>query len=289
MSTCLTDPPTLPRERILAISRTLPADIRVLSKLTELLQNMESELDEVAELLRGDVTLAAKIVRVSNSAMFGGGRAIATIEEAVQCVGFGQILKLVGTATAGRLSENHLQCYDISAKLLRDNMLYGAFAAEALARPAGIDPRLAYSAALLRSVGLMVLDRAGRGDSATAPLYSPSRWPDYLSWEKRVFGTSSCEVTAVLLDAWNFPADMGAAIRAHYVSEPGDTENPLGVLINVANGMARFVSRSFQGEDNLWTITPEKLAAVNLTEADFEPAIVKTESAFAAAMQALGT
>jgi hypothetical protein len=35
-----------------------------------------------------------------------------------------QKLFFVGTATAGRMSESALQCYDISAKLLRDNMLY---------------------------------------------------------------------------------------------------------------------------------------------------------------------
>lgn len=287
MSTCLTESPSLSRERILEIARTLPADIRVLSQLTELLQNVDSDLDEIAELLRRDVTLAAKIVRISNSPLFGRGRSIATTEEAVKCVGFGQILKLVGSATAARLSENTLQCYDISAKLLRDNMLYGALAAEALARPAGIDPRIAYSTGLLRSVGLMVLDRVGRGDSASAPLFAPSRWPDYLTWEKRVFGISSCEVTALLLEEWNFPPEMGAAIRNHYVTEPGEQENALGVLINVANGMARFVCRSFQGEENLWTITPEKLAVVGLTEADFEPAIVKTEASFEAASLAL--
>jgi len=278
----------LSRETIVEIASTLPADIRVLSKLTELLQDVDSDLDEISALLRGDVTLSAQVVRIGNSPMFGGARTIATVEEAVQCVGFGQILKLVGTATAGRLSEATLQCYDISAKLLRDNMLYGAFAAEALARPAGIDPRLAFSAGLLRSVGLMVLDRSGRGDSTSAPLYSSSRWPDYVTWEKRVFGISSCEVTALLLDEWRFPNEMAEAIRAHYILEPGDMDCPLAVLLNVGNGMARFVSRSFQGEDNLWEITPEKLSAIGLTEDDFEPAIVATEKSFEAAILSLG-
>ena len=110
----------------------------MLSKLSAMLKDPNSELDELSALLRRDVALSAHIVRISNSASYGGGRSISSIEEAVNLVGFGAILKLVRTATAGRMSEAALQCCDISAQLLRDNMLYAAFAAEALAEPASI-------------------------------------------------------------------------------------------------------------------------------------------------------
>ena len=280
-------PVSATREKLLEIARTLPADLRVLSKLGQILQDPNSELDEVAALLRRDVTLAAKIVRISNSAMFSGGRSISSVEEAVNNVGFGEVLKLLGTATAGRLSESALLCYDLNAKLLCDNMLYAAFAAEALARPAGIDPRVAYSAGLLRAVGMMVLDRAGRRDATNSPLYTSSRWPNYMSWEAEVFGITSCEVTAILLDDWEFPPELSNAIRSHYIVKRTDEEQPLAVLLNVANGLAQRVSRSFRGEDPWWDITPEKLKAANLTEDDFEPAIVATEEAFDAATVAL--
>src|SRR3954471_4363986 len=167
------------REKLLTIARSLPADLHVLSKLGEMLQDVNSELDEVAALLRRDVALAARIVRIGNSPMFGGGGQIASVEDAVNRVGFSEILKLVGTATAARFTERALTHYDIGALQLRDNMLYGAFAAEALARAAGIDSRMAYTAGLLRPLGLMVLDRAGRGQVNWTERYSSSRWPSY--------------------------------------------------------------------------------------------------------------
>ncbi len=271
----------------MSIAETLPADLRVLSKLAELLKDPNSDLDDIARLLRRDVALAAKILQVSNSAAFGRGRAVASTEEAVNLVGFGEILKLVGTVTAARLSESALHCYDVDAKRLRDNMLYGAFAAEALAGPAGIDPRVAYNAGLLRSVGVMVLDRAGRRDPATSPLYSPSRWPDFVAWETSVFGMASTEVTAIVLNNWGFPSELTRAIRSHYIIQPTGQEEPLAALLNLANGLAQRVSRSFHGEDPWWDITPEKLAAAHLTEDDFGPAVVATEEAFEAARTAL--
>lgn len=278
---------SLTREKIVTIARALPADLRVLSRLSELLRDPNANLGDIADLLKRDVTLAAKVVRIGNSPVFGGGRCISTAEEAVNRVGFGEVLKLVGTATAGRLSENSLQCYNIGANLLRDNMLYGALAAEALAVPAGIDPRLAYNAGLLRAVGLMVLDRAGRRDATTSPFYTAARWPDYATWETNVFGISSCEVTAVILDEWQFPAEMTEAIRVHYLTQPSDHGNKLAALLNVANSLAQRVSRSFVGEEAWWAISPEKLEAAGVTLDDFEPAVVTTEAAFEAANRAL--
>lgn len=277
----------LSRETLVSIAGTLPADLRVLAKLAEILRDPNSELDDIAALLRRDVALAARIVRISNSAAFGGGRTVSSIEDAVNRVGFGEVLKLVGTATAGRLSESALVCYDISAKLLRDNMLYAAFAAEALARPAGIDPRVAYNAGLVRAVGMMVLDRVGRRDPASTPLFSPARWPEFGAWEASVFGVTSADVTALVLNEWGFPADLTAAVQAQYLTEPGALEQPLAALLNVANGLARHVCRTFRGEEAWWEITPDKLRAAGVTEDDFGPAVVATEAAFDAANAAL--
>src|SRR5690606_4429089 len=138
--------PVFAREKLLQIARALPADLQVLSQLGEMLQDVNSELDEIAGLLRRDVALAARIVRISNSPMFGGGGSIGSIDEAVNRVGFSEILKLVGTATAARFAERALENYEVAATKLRDNMLYTAFACEALARHAGYDPRAAYTA-----------------------------------------------------------------------------------------------------------------------------------------------
>lgn len=278
--------PLLSRERLITIARTLPADLSVLAKLSEMLQDPNSELEKIAALLSRDVSLSSKIVRISNSPMFGGGRKVASAEEAVNCVGFGEVLKLVGTATAGRMSENSLHCYNISARLLRNNMLYGAFAAEALAHRAGLDPRTAYNAGLLRAVGVMVLDRIGR-DLAPQPLFAPSRWTDYVAWERGAVGTTSYETTAIILEEWQFPAELCGAIRAHYLAEPADYDHQLAVVLNLANSLAQRVSRSFQGEERWWAITPEKLQAARLTEDDFEPALLATEKSFEAAIAAL--
>ncbi len=275
------------REKLLQVARTLPADLHVLSQLGEMLQDVNSELDQVAELLRRDVALATRIVRISNSPMFSGGGQIASTEEAVNRVGFSEILKLVGTATAARMTERTMEYYGIGAEKLRENMLFGAFAAEALARAAGMDSRVAYTAGLMRTLGVMVLDRACRGQLNAAQAYTTGRWANYSAWEGSIFGVDNCEVTALILDEWRFPRELGGAIRGHYLARQSDFERPLAVVLNLANGLAQNVDRSFAGETCWWDVSDEKLTAAGLTRDDLEPAAAAAEQAFEAASAAL--
>lgn len=275
------------REKLLQVARTLPADLQVLSQLGEMLQDVNSELDEIAGLLRRDVALAARIVRISNSPVFGGGGRIGSTEEAVNRVGFSEILKLVGTATAARFSDRALEYYGVSADLLRDNMLYGALAAEALGRLSGGDARVAYTAGLLRPLGFMVLDRACRGQFNASHAFALDRWPNYSAWEGGVFGVNNCEVAALILEEWRFPPELINAIRSHYLARSSDWERSLALVVNVANGLAQRAGRAFPGETSWWEITPDKLRRLGLGEDELDGLVATTNEAFDAATAAL--
>lgn len=281
-------PPQFTRENLLKIARTLPADVSVIAKLGTMLQDPNSDLDDLSALLRRDVALSTRIVRISNSAAYsGGGSRMASVEDAVGRVGFGEVLKLVGNATAARFTEMGLEVYGIPGKDLRNNMIYAALATEALARPAGIDPRIAYTAGLLRPLGIMVLDHACRANPGLTHRYAPGLWPTYAAWEGSTLCLDSCEVAALILEDLGFPDDVTAAIRAHYLTRPEDFNCRLAALLNVANGLAARVSYSFQGETSWWELNEAKLAAAGLAVEDFETAIMEIEGAFETALSAI--
>lgn len=275
------------REKLMQVARSLPADLHVLSRLGEMLQDVNSELDEIAALLRRDVALAARIVRIGNSPLFGGGGKIASVEDAVNRVGFGEILKLVGTATAARMAERKLDQYHIPAQKLRDNMLYVAFASEALARCAGADPRTAYTAGLLRPLGLMVLDRASRTQGSGVPPFDAALFPSYSAWEGSIFGVDNCEVAALILDEWRFPAEISMALRTHYLTRLGDDADQLACLLNIANGLAEQAQHVLVGEVPWWTIHAEKLRHAHVSVEDLTPAAEAAAVEYEAAIAAL--
>jgi HD-like signal output (HDOD) protein len=275
------------REKLLQIARSLPADLQVLSELGEMLQDVNSDLEAIASLLRRDVALAARIVRISNSPMFGGAGQVGSVEEAVNRVGFSEILKLVGTATTARFAERSLEYYGISASALRDNLLFAAFAAEAVATRMNLEARTAYTAALLRTLGMMVLDRACRGQVTVAQRFSKEMYPNYSTWEGSVFGVNNCEVAGLILDEWRFPAEIGAAVRIHYLTRRSDADRPLALALNLANGLAVRRQRGLAGEAAWWEITAEKMRQSGLSEEDLDDAMSAAERAFDVAAASL--
>lgn len=265
-------------EKLLQIARSLPADLSVLSELGEILQDINSDLSQIATLLRRDMALATRIVRISNSAAYGGNGEIASIEEAVNRVGFGEVLKLVGSGTVSRFSDQSTEAYGISAEELRGNMLYTAFAAEALARSARMDIRSAYTAGLVRPLGIMVLDRAWN-QIEKIPSFDPSRWTTYSAWEENCFGINHCAVSQRILEEWRFPEEIREAVRFHYIETAKDHENRLAVILNLANGIAQRNGRSFSGENAFWEVTSLKLEAAGLDESAIDEAAAAAEEA----------
>ena len=65
-------------------------------ELITLLQNPEAEISDVAEVIRRDVSLSYRILRVVNSAQYSLPRPLGSIEEAVMLVGTQKIVSWVG-------------------------------------------------------------------------------------------------------------------------------------------------------------------------------------------------
>lgn len=252
------------REKIVESARTLPAAPQVLGGLCELLQDVNADLDQVANQIRLDAALASRVVRISNSAVFGMGARVGSVEEAVNRVGFGEILRLVGVATVARLVDRELACYGVDAERLRESLLMHALASEALARHTDIDSRTAYTAGLLRALGLMVLDRVARGRMSVNDCYNPQRYGSYVDWEGANFGLCHPEVTTMILKEWRFENAMVEAIQEHLLLDETSQSNRFAGLLNVAGSIVARSDFALPGELSHWALSPAKLAAVGL-------------------------
>ncbi|HKB91714.1 MAG TPA: HDOD domain-containing protein, partial [Opitutaceae bacterium] len=141
------------------IGKTLPATPRILGKLQSLLADPNSGIDEICKLLKGDVALTARLIRASNSPYYGGGSSHSSLEDAVNCVGYSEVYRLVGLVVGSQLITKDMPCYRYTSVQVWDNALMTAVASEALARVSGCDPMSAYTAGLMKSIGKLVLDR----------------------------------------------------------------------------------------------------------------------------------
>ena len=252
------------RDKLFEIARTLPPGPKVLAKLSMLLQELNVGLDEVAEHIKVDSALSARIVRMSNSVVYGG-RSIGAIDEAVTRVGFREVHRLVGFVTTDRLNDRDLPFYQIDAHFMREHMLFTAVAAEALADYCDIDPHQAYTAGLLRTLGMLVLDRTAEHLTG-CDVYDHGKYGHFLGWEAINFGLPNTEVSAMILEDWRFPQGIIDGIREHYLTKSSDYDNRMACLINVAGLSVAEASLTLPGDRRHWELNQRNLDALGITE-----------------------
>lgn len=240
----------IPRETLLHVVKQLPAAPRIMSQLGHLLLDPNSDMGEITELLRRDTALTARIIRISNSAFYNAGQPYGSLDEALARVGYMEVYRLVGLAAVSQMADQDLALYQVSGAQFRENSLLTALVMEVLAGMVQIEPRMAYTAGLLRSVGKIALDRVTRNSSYKGR-YDRSAHGRLGDWETQFVGMNNCEAAAVILKEWRFPLTTINGIREHYLSTTA--ASPLAQLLNLASGAAERGGHDFPGETEYWT------------------------------------
>lgn len=269
------------REMLLQIAQQLPASPQVLLNLSELLTDVNSGLDDIAVLLRRDTALAARIIRISNSVAFGMSGRVATIEEAVNRVGYAEIYRLTGLAAGAQLADQHLPFYGITGSQLRDNTLVTALAAEALATRAGLDSRVAYTAGLLRSTGKLVLERYAKRALKSANPFFQSGIGNMLVWEQGTFGCTNVDVAEMVLSTWRFPASITIPVRRQFLNTPTlEEEGATTAVLHIAGAISHDAGFGFVGEHDCWSQVGPAIQLLGLEPSLVDEAAEEAKTAF---------
>ncbi len=195
---------------ILKIERFSPAP-RVLSKALALLRNPNAEIDDIVALIRADAALAADIIRGSNSAFYGAGERVSSLDRALQKIGFREGIRLLNHAVAHLAAGRNLGSYGIASEDFWAESLFQGLLLEELAKETdAVSPDDAHTAGLLRYIGRLAINQAiddfggGLFWDATKPVEQ---------WELDNVGVTQEQAGAILMKHWQFPDTTVQAIE----------------------------------------------------------------------------
>ncbi len=234
---------------LLRVAHSFPATSRIMAQLGRLLRDPNSALGDVAAHLKHDSALAARLLRIANSAAFAQSEPVASIEDAAALIGLKEIHRLVGAVAVDHFSLRNFPLFGFTGPGLRGNAILVALLMEELARPGQEDPSAAYSAGLFRSLGKLALAIIADEAAPVAP-FQPAGSLPLVGWEKLTFGVASNQATAAILKEWHFPGEVTQAIAGHY--EPAMHHHPLACLLNLAAHLADDLGHGLPGESRYW-------------------------------------
>ena len=219
---------------------TLPTPPFVAMEIIRLTRDPESSATDLADVLSNDPVLATRILQVANSPAYGLAREVTTVDRATALLGLKAVkMMALSFSLAADVGDD---AGALSLKTYWYHSLLNAVTARRwaeLSQP-GLSEE-AFLAGLLSNLGRLVLARSREADYRKVLEASGSAWPEPEA-ESAVFGFSSGEVTALLLEEWGLPEIISAASHSVLVGgSPSADVNGAAELAAVLTG-ARAIS-----------------------------------------------
>ncbi len=195
----------------------LPVLSEIVSRGLELLNDENCSIREVTELLGKDQSIAAKIIKLANSAFYGYPRQISSLSEAIVIVGFNSLKTLLVTASASNLLQRKVEGYMISEGQLWKHSYAVAYTASITAKMTGkYDSDKAFTAGILHDIGKLILGNYLKGSYKRVVTHCKHNHVDFTDAEQKFLGYHHAEVGGMILEHWNFPLTMANAVRHHH-------------------------------------------------------------------------
>jgi len=200
----------------------------VAARLLTVLSGPEVEVAEVAELIKNDATLSARMLRCINSAAFGLGQQVSDMRQAVALLGFDrtrQITAMCATATfsKGTRSSAELQiCWEHS--------MATAILATEIATSCQAFAKVAFTAGILHDIGRLGLIVAYPSRYAHAMRGANGRCVDFLDFEREQFGLDHAEAGRLLAESWELPDQFRVVAGRHHDPCEGTEVNLLRIV-----------------------------------------------------------
>lgn len=182
---------------------------------------------EIVDLISQDPALSAKLLKAVNSCVYGLANPVTSIVEAVHILGLNPLRSLVlGLALPAfqvqQKVDQHTRDYWISS------VSGGIFARELSLRKGTGFPDDALVVGLLRNVGQVFLRQRYPEQINEIDKNPAGRTPDQIiAAERFVFGYDHAELSALILQKWNLPAEIVEPIRYHHQPERSNGQSDL--------------------------------------------------------------
>jgi HD-like signal output (HDOD) protein len=228
---------------------------------------------EIVALIRKEPAIYARVLRVANSPYYGQTRAISSLERALPVLGLDGVRGIAAAACLSQTMNSRRLGSPLDMKALLEHSLATAAAAESLARirHVSLAPE-AFIAGLLHNLGVAVqvqLDTPGVEAIIRARQADDTREIRALESQCAAVGHEEC--IAVVLQAWQLPDALVAAVRHHH--EPAAAPaayRDLAALVNMGAHLSLASGYTYALEIAPGPCSAQVLAQLELTVADIE-------------------
>lgn len=227
-----------PRDLKLVVKEvpTLPI---VYQQLFSKMSNPNVSVPQLAEIVSKDQSLAAKILKLVNSAFYGYKKEITTISRAMVILGFRTVRN---AALAISVFDYVAGCPEDSKFPIEDfwkHSLNVASSCKVLGQKTGIKQQEeTFVCGLLHDVGKLIMKKYFENDFNEVCDYALDKSVSWSAAEDDLLGVNHSTLAKAVLRSWNFPPNLIEAVQFHHSLSSGVSYPDMVALVNVADHLS---------------------------------------------------
>jgi HD-like signal output (HDOD) protein len=256
------------KKKILQRIKDLPPMPKVLFKAREVMGDPKSSFKDVAQIIETDQAIAARVLKVANSAYYGLSGMVNSIHQATVVLGQQTLEQVITMVSSSSLLGKRLKGYSLNAGVLWKHSLAVALGSRMIASKRA--PSLesdAFSVGLIHDAGKLALDHYLDQKKKVLQHFLQKTSPSYLLAERHVLGFDHTEIAQDLCRKWKLPEHHAAAMRFHHDPDAAG-DNQLAHVIYLANHLAKEAGYGSCKDVEDTPIAESSLQTLNLKQSD---------------------
>jgi HD-like signal output (HDOD) protein len=211
--------------RVVGAVGELPCLPRTSAALMRALDDPDVPIAMVGHIVERDVSIAAKVMQLANSAFFGRASQVTTIGQAVAHLGTQLLRQLVAAAEIFHVFQGETRAPGYTVKEIQSHSQQVAAMAARMPLAPGAIAECAVTA-LLHDVGKLVMATRLPSVCDLIAEMVASEAVDRVDAEERLLGVNHADIGAYLLALWGLPVSIVEAVRYHHRLKAGSVARP---------------------------------------------------------------
>jgi len=255
---------------ILSQVKSFPSMPATGAKMLKMLEDPETTVDEIEDVLRHDPGLTGNVLRLANSAYFGIPSKVASTRQAVLLLGLKKLIQLVIASCVNAVMDKPVPGYNMPPGDLWRHSIAVSIASEALVKDnKNMDAEDIFTPALLHDIGKLILGYFVKEEQEAIEKIANTGVP-YVVAENMVLGTDHAEVGAKILSQWSFPRDVIDAVRWHHDPDFIERRCPSIDIVYLANVLCQNTSSDSETEAYAAELSPAVVERLGLDIVQFD-------------------
>jgi len=238
-------------------------------RLGELLSRDDVDARQVADLVRSEPAVAASLLRIANSAVFGGLQKVTDLKQAIARLGLKQVN---GIVTALLVKGNFTHDCQAKHEILQgiwDHSVAAAFAARRLAQRVDLDGEEAFLAGLLHDTGrLLVLKAVDHFEDELEAAPTRPVLDELMQLLNARLGHTA-------LSRWQIPESIARIALRH--GGPPDQEDPLLLCVQAADLITAKLGFNLTPAPDLDLLAEDAVSWLEISDMDLATLMVDLE------------